>query len=80
MKKVSVSVCTSPKCYVEGARLLRQLDGVMSAFMKEKTTRTGSGCHGFCESCGENAPCALVNNRTIFKATPAKILTAIENG
>lgn len=79
MKKVNISICTTPKCYIEGARLLKQLDSVMSASLKEKTTRTGSGCHGFCEVCGTNAPCATVNNQTIFKATPGKILKAVAN-
>ena len=77
MKKVTISVCTSPKCYVEGANLMKQLDQVMSAKLKEKTAFTGSGCHGFCDVCGANAPCAMVGNRTLFKATPEKILKAV---
>lgn len=77
---MNVSICTSPKCYVEGATLMKQLDAAMSAYLKEKTTRTGSGCHGFCEECGANAPCAMVNNQTIFQATPEKILKVLANG
>jgi NADH:ubiquinone oxidoreductase subunit E len=77
MRKVKISICSNPHCYVEGARLFKQLDTIMSARLKEKTVRTGTRCNGFCEACGANAPCALINDMPIFRATPEKILRAL---
>jgi NADH:ubiquinone oxidoreductase subunit E len=78
MKKVNISICSSPNCYIESARLFKQLDTLMSARLKVETDCTGSKCPGYCKLAGKKkAPCAVVGSHTIFNATPSKVLAAV---
>lgn len=78
MNKISVNICTHPNCYVEGATLLKQLDAMMCARLKNKIALAGTDCTGHCSECGvSQAPCARIDGMLIPQAQPGAVLNAI---
>jgi NADH:ubiquinone oxidoreductase subunit E len=78
MKKINISICTNKDCYIKGTALFKQLDAIMCATLKSRTTMAGSECPGYCLKTGTSqAPCANVNGRLIKKANPREIIQAI---
>jgi NADH:ubiquinone oxidoreductase subunit E len=80
MKKIKVSICSSPTCYIQGARLFKELGNILCASLTDQTELSGTSCGGLCAEAGcPLAPCARVNGRLITGATAGEILQAIRH-
>lgn len=78
MEKVIVDICTSPACYTHGARLFKELGGVLCTSLNSQIELTGSHCPGLCMENGcPLAPCAHINGQLMTHATTGEILAAI---
>lgn len=80
MKKIKVSICSSPTCYTQGARLFKELGTILCQSLKEQIVLSGSSCGGLCAEAGcLLAPCVRVNNQLITRAAPGDVLQTIRS-
>lgn len=80
MNKVSVKICSNPNCYIEGATLLKQLETMMCARVKNGIMLSGSECSGHCTDCGvSQAPCARIDGQLIPHAKAGTVISAIRS-
>ena len=75
MKRVTINICTSQTCATEGALLFKQLDAMMSPYLKTKVAFKGTDCPGYCKACGTSkSPCAVINNHPVPNTTASEIM------
>lgn len=78
MNKVNVSICSSPTCYIQGARLFKELGTLLCANLQAQVELTGSTCNQLCAKAGcPLAPCVQINGKRIDHAASGDVLQAI---